>query len=66
MPARHRDHDSGSRRKLSTIRPYACPCRARISVLDDLESLDSISRNNQSTIKAEIGIVRKTTAAARQ
>jgi hypothetical protein len=21
MPARHRDHDSGSRRKLSTIRP---------------------------------------------
>jgi hypothetical protein len=47
MPARHRDRDSGSRRKLSTIRPSACPRRAGMSVHDVLESLDSISRNNQ-------------------
>jgi len=46
MPARHRDRDSGSRRKLSTIRPSACPRRAGMSVHDVLESLDSISRNN--------------------
>jgi hypothetical protein len=47
MPARHRDRDSGSRLKLSTIRPSACPRRAGMSVHDALESLDSISRNNQ-------------------
>jgi hypothetical protein len=48
MPARHRDRDSGSRLKLSTIRPSACPRRAGMSVHDALESLDSISRNNHS------------------
>jgi hypothetical protein len=52
MPARHRDRDSGSRRKLSTIRPSACPRRAGMSVHDVLESLDSISRNNQARGRA--------------
>jgi hypothetical protein len=48
MPARHRDRDSGSRRKLSTIRPSACPRRVGMSVHDALESLDSISRNTHA------------------
>jgi hypothetical protein len=50
MPARHRDRDSGSRLKLSTIRPSACPRRAGMSVHDALESLDSISRNNHPSV----------------
>jgi hypothetical protein len=46
IPARHGDHDSGPRRKLSTIRPYTRPRRAGMTVHDALESLYLISRNN--------------------
>ena len=46
IPARHRERDSGSLRKLSTIGPYARPRLAGITVHDALESLSSMSRNN--------------------
>jgi hypothetical protein len=47
IPARHRERYSGSRRRLSTIKPYARPRHAGMSVHDALESLSFISRNNQ-------------------
>jgi hypothetical protein len=51
IPARHRDHNSGSLRKLSTIRPCVRPRSSGTSVHDALESLSFMSRNNQSSFR---------------
>ncbi len=52
MAARHRERYCASVRQLSTITPEICPRSNGISVHDALESLSSMSRNNQLVLPA--------------
>ena len=73
MPARHRERYSSSLRNLSTITPESCPPSNGLSVHDALESLSTMSRNNQWVIEdggsihvGDIGSVGCVASAARQ